>query len=404
MSPRAAKPKAARIDWLSLLQFGLGALGISVAWFLAISTLLGSLFESVRAFQQPLTPLGDSIFIAGIFFIGLLLVPSTVFALRRILSRPTIPTKLLGRRFGLVIFLLPILLFAGAWAVKNGSLWLIILLHLLAAVLVVAWLLWLAVRGIQLGSSQRSWGTFASGLVATPLLAFVLEILGGLLLLFTLGLYIGTNSELTRSLNALQNLVNVSEQTAMQSLRPLLNDPVIFGLALFALSVAVPIIEELLKPLGVYLLLGRNLTRAQGFALGALCGAGFALAENLTRSLDANTLFLAPIARLGASALHIFTAALSGYALVRAKEEKRVMPLVGVFALNIFLHGLWNGMTFLTVAGVVSESQSLICIAPLALIVMAFAFIFLLRRYNRNLSDASYDSAFATPQPKLGNL
>ena len=391
MSPsRSTEAKPASPDWLSIFQFGLGALGIALAWMLALFLLVAGMLEAARTGQPLFSALVDMVPVAGIFFIGLLLVPSTYYALRRILGRAHRPFKISGRAFGLAIFLLPLLLAGGSWALAANLGWLALLAHLMASLLLVTWLLWLALRGLQPGSAQRAWGTFGSGLVASPILAFILEGIGLIALIVFLAVYIQVNPALTGLMTSLENVTSANPEVLLQELAPLFNDPLVLLIAFVSLSFFVPVIEELLKPLAVYLLLRRDLSEAQGFALGALSGAGYALAENLALNTQPESLFLVAVGRFGASAMHIFTAALSGYALVRAKNQKSIWPFLGILALNIFIHGLWNGMVVLitaasfTTAGAGSQVPvgSVIFALPVMLIV-ALACIFFLQHMNR---------------------
>lgn len=389
MSHRIATHQAkAGAGWLSLLQFGLGALAIFAAWSVALFSLIGSVIESVLSRSASIALLGQLISVVGIFFIGAFLLPSTYHALRRILNKMPQPFWLPGKRFGLSIFLLPLLLAAGTWATEQDIQWLVLLMHLLAALLTVAWIAWLAVRELNLGSKQRVWGVFGAGLAATPVLAFSLELLGGVFVLAFLSLYIAANPELARTMDQLTNFMAPSPELALENLGPLLNDPVILITGLISLSVAVPIIEELLKPFGVYLLLGRKLTPAQGFALGAVCGAGYALVENLMLNTEPSTLFLSTVGRFGTSAMHIITAALSGYAWTRAVNEKRWLPLLGIFALNVSLHGAWNAMVLLASVAAVGEDglvpfNLIYCTLPVLLLVALGSLVFLHRK-NRS--------------------
>ena len=316
---------------------------------LALAILLGSMMQAVQNGLQLFSSLVELVPIAVIFLIGMLLLPSTIYSFRRILGKEPVPFKI-SHRWGLTIFFFPPMLAAGGWAVANGPGWLALSALLLGTLLLVAWLLWIALRDLQPGSAQRAWGAFGSGLAATPALAFILEAIGLVAVILLLTVYVEVNPALADAVNALQNVSAENPDQLVQSLAPFFNDPFVLFSILISLSFFVPLIEELLKPLAVYLLMGRKLSEAQGFALGALSGAGYALVENLTLNTQPETLFLVAVARIGASAMHIFTAALSGYALVRAKNTKRILPLLGILALNITLHGLWNGMVLLSAA------------------------------------------------------
>ncbi|MEX2162126.1 MAG: PrsW family glutamic-type intramembrane protease [Anaerolineales bacterium] len=389
MSPSRAA-KAAPLDWLTILQFGLGALGILFAGLLAFAQLLAAFGSFPENGQLELANLTAG---AGMLLVALLLVPSTALALRRILGRPVPIFQWRGRFFGLAIFAFPALLPAGAWALDQGLGWLVLLIHLSASALLVAWLLWIALRNLKPGSAQRAWGAFSSGLAATPLLALILELTAGLFVGLLVLVYVGLNPELSRLVEQLSS--SPDTESVLQLAAPLMNDPMIILAVLAILGVIVPVIEEVLKPLGVYLLLGRKLSEAQGFALGALSGAGYALFENLALNTAPETLFLGAVGRFGASAMHIFTAALSGWALARAAKQKQPWLFLRILALNIFIHGLWNSLVVLFTAGAFSEFSSsglvppvFAILAPIALLLIALACIVLLGRFNRRLLRA----------------
>jgi hypothetical protein len=346
--------------------------------------------------QTPNAPGPDWFAPFGYFTLGLLLLPSTILSLRRVAGLPSREVRIPGGRFGLSIFLIPLFLTAGYWLFISGLGGWVAPLHILVGLLSVGWLLWLAIRNLSPGSGQRSWGALGAGMALTPLFALALELIAAIFLIVILAIYVGTNPELANTLERVGNLadrINPNVELIVENLQPLFNDPFVLILALFGLGVIVPLIEELFKPLGVMLLLGRKLTPAQGFALGALCGAGYALAENLAIGTTDESWALITVGRFGTSAMHILTAALSGYALVRAKNERRYLALFGIYLLNVSIHGIWNSLVVLSSATLVGNSANggalpfgLICIAPVLLAVLALTCLLLLRRYNHRLS------------------
>ncbi|MCK4488683.1 MAG: PrsW family intramembrane metalloprotease, partial [Anaerolineales bacterium] len=106
--------------------------------------------------------------------------------------------------------------------------------------------------------------------------------------------------------------------------------------------------EELIKPIAVWFLLGRNLTPREGFLLGAAAGAGYALFENLTIAADADIWTFVVISRIGTAAIHILTTALVGWGLASARTEKRYLRLLMSLIASVSLHGVWNGLNILT--------------------------------------------------------
>ncbi len=158
------------------------------------------------------------------------------------------------------------------------------------------------------------------------------------------------------------------------------------------MALAVPIIEELVKPAIVWLLFRQELSPADGFVLGVLSGAGFALFENLTLGATVDSWLSIFVARIGTSAMHMFTSGLMGWAIVSAKIQKRYAILLGSFALSVALHGLWNSMAILgglaslgTLSGSTFLPAHLIISSSLVLLILAFGSIILLRKSNQRL-------------------
>ena len=390
---QATTPPA--VHWLSVGQLGLSLLATSILWSMAGSVALGGM---VALFDPRLIG-GDalSLFLlaSGLAFIGLLLVPSTYFAFLRLSGRPGIlPDLRLSRwlRPSILILLFPLVIFAGYWVYQNINLaWLFLPpLHILAVLLPIWWLLYLGVRHLPTGSPQRAWGVFDSGLVLGPFLILFLEILFFGFFVVAAAIYLSTQPELsTELLNLAQRLTDTAQspELVLELVRPYLLQPaVIYGVFLFG-AVLTPLIEELLKPVGVWLLAGAALTPGAGFAAGLMSGAGFALFESLAYSSSAEEWVFAVVARVGTAVMHITTAGLVGWALAVAWQQRSYLRLVVAYGIAVILHGLWNGVTLLNVgyslAPEGSESPSFLYsvagIAPLFLGFMTIAmFVFLL--------------------------
>ncbi len=165
------------------------------------------------------------------------------------------------------ILALPLVVLVGHFVASHPKIaWLgLPILHPLAIGIPTIWLLYFAIRRLPLGSSQRMWGVFDSGLTLGPFLIFVLESLVGLAFLMVLVVYLYSQPGMMDKILQLSSLLEQgrSPETLIEDLRPVLVRPVvIFGILLFG-AVAVPIIEEALKPIGVWLLFGRK-TDARG--------------------------------------------------------------------------------------------------------------------------------------------
>src|SRR4030095_3220829 len=115
-------------------------------------------------------------------------------------------------------------------------------------------------------------------------------------------------------------------------------------IALLYIAILVPALEEIFKPLGVWLLAGKLKSPAQGFTLGALSGAGYALIETIGVSSQTVEWASLLFSRIGTGVLHITTSALMGAAIVLAWRERRYLWLLGIYILAVALHGLWNAL------------------------------------------------------------
>jgi len=306
---------------------------------------------------------------AGAFLGGLLFLPSMAFALLRIMNRP-IPAWIMplesgrlrrGMRIWLGLALLWLVsLLAGQWVIDQTDLEGVLLppLFLLATVLPIWGLVRLGTGGLRAASGQRSlqraWGIFSTSLVTGPGLAFVLEI-GVIFLVFVVIIaLVASNPQASEDIQRLsQRLANAQDnpETIVRIMRPYLSRPSTIFLMVGFISGLVPLLEELIKPLVVWLF-ARRLQPGEGFVAGILCGAAFALYESL------NMISLAPqtpwmevaVSRVGTDVLHITTSGLVGFAIASTARDGRYLRLVAIYLLAVTLHGVWN--LFSVMAGI----------------------------------------------------
>ena len=182
------------IHWPSVGQLALGTLTVIFLWSgsgaLAIWGMVAVASKS-RAMGDPLPMflMATSSLVAG-----LLMLPSAYYALWRIMERPALDSQLLLRKLRLQwwILALPIVILVGHLIASHPKIaWLgLPLLHPLAIGIPTVWLLYFAIRRLPLGSSQRMWGVFGSGMTLGPVLIFILESLVGIAFLFVLVLYL----------------------------------------------------------------------------------------------------------------------------------------------------------------------------------------------------------------------
>lgn len=393
------------IHWPSALQFGLSLIAAFALWTLALSL---ALIGFLGRFDPQVLP-GEvaqlTLLAAGLGLIGVLLVPSAVYALLRLIGRPGVRLEPSQTpwflRPTILIMAFPLVLFAGEWVIRNTTLEWVLLppLHLLAVGLPLLWLVYLGKRGLSIGSPQRKWGVVGSGLVLGPMLIMILEILAVLVLVSAALLYISTQPQLADEIMRLiQRLTQAppTPQVIQRIIVPYLYQPgVVFSIFVFG-AVIVPLIEELLKPMGVWLLAGSDITPRAGFAAGVLCGAGFALIENMAFASSVEGWAILAIGRFGTGIIHIFTAGLTGWALALAWRQRRYLRLGLAYLAAVLLHGIWNGLAILSLGAQLAPDPAELATfvlnlaeaAPFGLGFMAFSTFIVLLWANRALRHA----------------
>jgi hypothetical protein len=348
-------------DWRSilLLIFSLGVIVLAVS--AAIGTLLLlALDESILPeFQRnDVSPLATILTASGLVVVGALLIPGAWLSLQRLRGRET------------RLFSLPPLrpwgwiLIPSLWALSmvtatifhnvRGAGWFVPLLHVLSIGLPIYVVIHIAVNGISLGSSQRAWGVFGIGMTLSPFLAVIAEFIIILFVVVIVGIYLGLNPEkaldIQRIASQIENAPDLESVLALVG--PLINHPLVLIGALTFLSFLVPIFEEAFKSAGVWLVADRLASPAQGFALGILSGAGFAIAESLFASITPDDTWALTLSmRAISGSMHMLASGLIGWGIAHACLEKRYLRLAGMTLLAMSLHGAWNAGAVLTVAG-----------------------------------------------------
>lgn len=339
-----------RFDWGSLGQlvlslvgifFGLG--GAALLAFLAATTLLGNVSASNIEVNVLM-----SWFWGGLLVTALCL-PSAVLALRALMGRAPLIDSGNRRRVlaGLSILLWPLALVLARAAASSELAWLFLPPLLIAVVgIPVFSLTSLARSGLPAESRQRAWGVASFGLVISPALIVVLQlvVLGVGILAFSLWLY--GQPALLAELQSLAETLTIegNPNRVLQLLRPYLEQPGVLAIGLLFIAGLVPWMEELIKPLGVWFLAGRRLTPASGFSAGVLSGGMFALLESLgyLSSATAEDFITLALARAGTVLLHVTTAGLVGWGLGSALSEKRYLRLGLTYLSAVLLHAAWN--------------------------------------------------------------
>lgn len=336
----------------SLLLFLFGILGSLALLARVIQLGLLDIYPAVRETNFSSETLSAAAIEAcAMLFCILLLLPILFTSWKALKGRPLRRAEIPPIHVWQLIVLLGIwflvLLFATGLVYVAPFGWVLAIPFLLLGIaLPVGGLAWIGIGGLPSGSWRRVWAALGLGMLGGSGLALALEYL----------LFIGAGSLLVR----LFLPAEVSLQTALEEIRrqienakatedllavlaPYLRNPLILVGALTLFAGAGPLIEELAKPLAV-LLIGKRLhSPAEGFFLGALGGAGFALLEGLLSV--SGYLELAGVGllmRAAASLMHILASGLVGWGyawLLLRRDYGRMLLMI---SLAFVLHGLWN--------------------------------------------------------------
>ncbi len=249
-----------------------------------------------------------------------------------------------GQAWVLAMLLYPLALVLGTLAFEVGTLPRVLgpIAHIIAAgapVLLVASIT--LARG-PLTSARRRWAHLLAGSWVTPPLSLFLELLMlvpfGLLMI--LGLFLIPESQ-----SLLQELAAIdlsSEAELIDLTERLLTQPIVILLGVGLLSGAVPLIEELLKTITIWPLLGKPMSARYAFLGGALGGAGYALFESLFLPQPGEDWVITMVARAGTPLIHAFNTGLVCWGLAEGVQRKRWLFSAGTYILAVGLHGMWN--------------------------------------------------------------
>jgi RsiW-degrading membrane proteinase PrsW (M82 family) len=301
-------------------------------------------------------------------------------ARRAMAGKPSRPFE--PRGAGILVALTFLSIALGQAVLDGGrlKLWVFPLLHTLAACLpplaILAW------AGRRLRGAAR-WRDavleLSSGAVLSTSAAMLLELalVAGLVLVGAAVMALTSPMGETQP-QMLEGLFQDPEAIAQ-----ITHSPLVWVGALLVGAVAIPLIEEATKTVGVGLLSYRRPGLAQSMLWGLACGAGFAMMEstlNGAAGLDAwaPTLLL----RAGATLMHCLTGAMMGLAWYAAWQRnwRRALSLL---AASMLLHGTWNALTITTAllflgapgdpAGAALDAGSVVGIICLALLIILTA-------------------------------
>ncbi len=347
-------------DWRTVLLAVLSVGAALTAFALAALFLLymGLQLLALTAPEEGPAPIEAVELASAIAFAGTVFLPAAYYSIQRLRGKeiPLRTPRPLKVPQGALLLLMWIGASILAQVFFNNKIlqWFTPPLYLLAIGVPVYLLVRLAAGGLNVGSPQRAWGVLSTGMafgISTSLLTEGAILIVGLI---GAGIYVGFHPDLLSSLrhitDQLSNASSPDEALALAG--PWLDNPLAFILALLFFSGFTPVIEETAKSFATWTVFDRLESPAQGFAAGALSGAGFGLLESLLASAVpdpgwASTLLV----RGGSTMMHIMAAGLTGWGIASFRLSKRPGRMIGMYALAMLLHSLWNACVMLIVFG-----------------------------------------------------
>ncbi|MGA2503455.1 MAG: PrsW family glutamic-type intramembrane protease [Anaerolineales bacterium] len=398
-----------RRDTLLIIFSSLGMLGLLIRGaYLAVTGIIYFNPEDILSLASNMLDALAMLFCAG------LLVPMLVYSIGRVNGRIIPPTAIKPVKLWQVVVLIAVwvvvLIIGTVLATVYAYGWVAAApLFLLGISLPILCLLWVGTGGIPAGSRRRVWSVFGFGLVGSTVAAGLLEYLVIGAAILAIGVLAISNPELRTVIDQIRTQVANAKAGDMQALltalAPYLTNPLIILSILVFASVLTPLIEEAAKPAVLWFMGKRMRSPAEGFVLGAFCGAGFAMLEGLMAASGATQLWGIGVGgRAAASLMHITGSGILGWGIASARLEKRYGRLALAYLAAVSIHGLWNGAAIMAVYGSLRmiAQNTLQLDLPSALFVVGGAGILILELVlmltlfpliNRNLQKSV---AFAT--------
>jgi hypothetical protein len=262
--------------------------------------------------------------------------------------------------------------------------WFSLPFYLLAVGMPVYGLVRLGTWGLNPGSKLRSWGTLSGGMTVAPLLSGIAEGVVLVLLVIIVLVMMGLDPQRLEEIRSMAEQLKTigTQEQAIALLAPFITNPLVIIGALLFLAVVTPLVEETAKSLPVWASWGKLESPAQGFALGALSGAGFGLMEGLLISTTPGSTWGATLSvRAASSAMHIITSGIVGWGIGIAASQKRVLPALWRYLLGVSIHGVWNACVVVMVyasAMTVLSGNAASGIAGMFIAIIALFFISML--------------------------
>lgn len=387
--------------------FGLTLLAVG---FIGLSILL---LVAPAAQEFSLEQSGQLRGMLWILFAAILLtIPALVTSIRRLSGRPvrSLPRGLFLAA-SIALALVPVAVWSGSHLASSGRWqWLLGLLNILIVFVPLWWFLELGRFRLERSSAQRQWGvTTFSFFITLPVVIVVEIVILGIGLLLA-AFWLVQQPEFAPLLQQIERAIfqgSFDPQSITFDWLPLLQKPGVIAAILLGAVLVVPLIEELLKPLGVWALIKRGLTPAGGFIAGMISGAAFGLLESLfsLSAVSAQDWLFTVVGRVGTGLLHLTLTGFNGWALVSSWKDGKSMRVGLSFIISVLVHGAWNLFAMLMGLNMVGEelelgvNPALAASAPWVLAALALAMLAALLVMNLRLRRAARVPALTPPPP-----
>ncbi len=405
-----------KTHWPSLLT--LIVLGIGAAFVLLISFGLG-VNSIIGLFSDGIDPAGGMISSFAFGFEFIILILSFWFILQKTMGRDQADQPFKFPFAGWQIIAgINIVIFAaviGGITAYTEIAWLnwIILPALTILVIVPPiWMLFgIGTNGIDLGPRWRFFSVLGLGMTVGPILMIILEIILLVVIILAGFIYLAVQKP-----DLFQEIINLTQQLQnetnpdfiLNSVAPYVANSAVIATLLGYIAFLVPLIEELLKPLAVWIFAKKIESPAQGFAMGMLSGGAFALLESLNASGDGSVSWPVIVSiRAGTSLLHMTASGLVGWGIVSAFQEKKAGRFFAAYFSAVAIHGIWNacavGAGISTIGELIGKPEWLFNIIPAAIsgmAVLGIGMFVVLIASNRKLRSVSINLPVAQIEEK----
>lgn len=369
------------------------------AGFLLLFGLLGGVIDPETASETGLMLVvgWTSLLIAFAF------IPGLISAIYSLMGKPMPKLKpgtnkiILGALALLWIISIILVMVTSRFQVLN----LVTSLFILPLVLVpILFFFYLGSQNLSIGNQRRAWGAIAFNFAITmPLVLMVELVIFVVIFIFATMWLMGQPELLTQIMQYIDQLSSGAMEIieAEKLLTDLISQPVILNSSILVIAVLVPLVEELLKPMAIWFLAGKNLTPAQGFVGGLIGGACFAMLESLGAvGIPADSEWLIILfGRTGTGLLHVTLSGLVGWGFASAFYNQNWGRAIFTYLMAVTIHGLWNFFALLSgivpVLPIAEEMENLpVLLGQAGVFVMIALFVInmvLLISVNRQLQQ-----------------